>query len=82
MILLDFELRLKYGWNPSVADYDGRTAFHTLVQKNVNPSWINSLLHHNADLDLLDRWGKSPRMLLEEKGIEIHQLVEHEEQMG
>jgi len=61
-----FELRLKYGFNPNSVDYDGRTALHCIVTRNVGRMWIDGLLGKGARVDIPDRWGVTAGELMGE----------------
>jgi len=47
------------GVSVNFADYDKRTALHLAVTEN-NKESIELLLRRNADIEIKDRWGKSP----------------------
>ena len=59
--------------SPNVADYDGRTALH-LAAEFSQMETVNYLLIQGADMDKEDRWGVTPRAILESKGFDVSAL--------
>eukprot|EP00808_Paulinella_micropora_P004786 g11778.t1 len=53
------EQLLESGVDPSVADYDSRTALHTAACRG-NTAIVELLLKHGADVNAVDRFGASP----------------------
>ncbi|XP_071712838.1 serine/threonine-protein kinase 12-like [Rutidosis leptorrhynchoides] len=52
-------LMLRDGISPNVQDYDNRTALH-LAASEGHASIVELLLHYNADVNLDDRWHRTP----------------------
>ncbi|KAJ0687916.1 putative ankyrin repeat-containing domain-containing protein [Helianthus annuus] len=52
-------LMLRDGISPNVQDYDKRTALH-LAASEGHASIVELLLHYKADVNLDDRWNRTP----------------------
>ncbi|KAK9272806.1 hypothetical protein L1049_003184 [Liquidambar formosana] len=50
---------LREGTSPDVQDYDNRTALHLAASEGHAPI-VELLLHYNADVNLEDRWQRTP----------------------